>query len=353
MLGNHVQAREAFGKLMGLPPQVLLNPMIDARLAMAVFYAGNGEFGTAMKTFDAILLDMQRQNAHGFFVGISKSYYAWALGRQGRNEEAAKQLREVEECYANIAGMVKHVNVQVSLMAPVRAIVDQVFEIRLDMVNVSRARGSLVAIKDFFPEGLRVCSISAGFNLKNRSVESKEKTLEPFSVASVVLALQAAEAKRFNLTPKVDYIDDFGNNKTAKPQTIQINVSPKPMRTELEDSALSTRQENIEFGSQAAEKAFDYLLRSFAEDYVRRKMPKEKAGWRTLMDIVRQGKITRHSVYGSSRGRRQTLAELEQSHLIETRMFSGERGRGGVVRKVRVCYEKENIKRLVDRDSTV
>ena len=34
--------------------------------------------------------------------------------------------------------------------------------------------------------------------------------------------------------------------------------------------------------------------------------------------------------------------------LVEIRVFPGERGRGGLIQKVRVSYEKETIARLVD-----
>ena len=43
------------------------------------------------------------------------------------------------------------------------------------------------------------------------------------------------------------------------------------------------------------------------------------------------------------------ISELEKRGLVEIRFFSGERGRGGRILKMRPAYEKEIIKRYVDR----
>jgi hypothetical protein len=66
------------------------------------------------------------------------------------------------------------------------------------------------------------------------------------------------------------------------------------------------------------------------------------------MEIVKDGKVSTYSVYGE--GRRGTaLIELERRGLVETRIFPGERGRGGKILKARVCYDKDPVKRQVDR----
>ena len=46
--------------------------------------------------------------------------------------------------------------------------------------------------------------------------------------------------------------------------------------------------------------------------------------------------------------RDRALIELESRGLVEARFFPGERGRGGKILKLRVAYEKEIIKRVID-----
>jgi len=62
-------------------------------------------------------------------------------------------------------------------------------------------------------------------------------------------------------------------------------------------------------------------------------------------------KIPKSQVYGDSRYGHTFAKPLEKvvrSGIVEFRVFPGERGRGGNVIKVRMNYEKEPVKRIVD-----
>ena len=83
---------------------------------------------------------------------------------------------------------------------------------------------------------------------------------------------------------------------------------------------------------------------------MRRRLPLEWSGWRTLMEIVKHTGLSRHSVYGGESSRGLAIVELENRGLIEARVFPKERGRGGKITKVRVFYEKEIIKRRIDQE---
>ena len=106
---------------------------------------------------------------------------------------------------------------------------------------------------------------------------------------------------------------------------------------------------SFEFKTEGARRAFDYLVKSYVEDYMKRRFPLEKSGWRTLMEIIKHGKVSRSSVYASGGGRGASVSELERRGLVEARIFLGERGRGGKIVKMRICYEKEPVKRYIDR----
>ncbi len=66
------------------------------------------------------------------------------------------------------------------------------------------------------------------------------------------------------------------------------------------------------------------------------------------MRIVNDGKLPKSSMYGFRGRKGRALIELESRGLVEARFFPGERGRGGKILKLRVAYEKEIIKRLID-----
>jgi hypothetical protein len=59
-------------------------------------------------------------------------------------------------------------------------------------------------------------------------------------------------------------------------------------------------------------------------------------------------KIPRSAVYGSQGRSGPVLVELERRGLVELRIFPRERGRGGAIKKIRVAYENEIVKRFVE-----
>jgi KaiC/GvpD/RAD55 family RecA-like ATPase len=101
-------------------------------------------------------------------------------------------------------------------------------------------------------------------------------------------------------------------------------------------------------GGIEARTVFNYLAKSFMEDFTANKLAIEQSGWRSRTNIAKATGSTKASLYGEQGRFGPTLKELISSGLVETRFFPGERGRGGEIIKVRVAYEKELVKRLVN-----
>lgn len=105
----------------------------------------------------------------------------------------------------------------------------------------------------------------------------------------------------------------------------------------------------FQFKTENAQKVFEYLTKAFADDYMRKRLALEKSGWRTLIQIKESANVPKSSLYGTVKHRGYVISELEKRGLVETRVFQGERGRGGRILKTRVYYEKETIKRYIDQ----
>jgi len=119
---------------------------------------------------------------------------------------------------------------------------------------------------------------------------------------------------------------------------------------QTEPPRVGAREElSFEFGSEAAQKAFSYIIDAFIDDYMRQKLSLESSGWRTLVDTIKHGGVPKSSVYSAHGGIGGAISELENRGLVEIRVFPGERGRGGRILKVRLAYEKETVKRYVDQ----
>ncbi len=84
----------------------------------------------------------------------------------------------------------------------------------------------------------------------------------------------------------------------------------------------------------------ELLERCYTDDHMAREAAMaEDSGWRSLVFIARTLKIPRSRVYGEGRQERifsKTLETLVKSGSVEYRIFRGERGRGGIIVKVRI-----------------
>jgi hypothetical protein len=169
----------------------------------------------------------------------------------------------------------------------------------------------------------------------------------PFQVEPMKIKVSFAKAGVYDLVPCIFYTDDLGEHRTAKAK--QITITVQVGSGEEKTGVAELLRGKLEFKSEAAEQAFVFLVDAFVEDYFRRRLPKERCGWRTLMDIVKQAKVSRYSMYGSGGHRGLATTELENLGAVEVRFFFGERGRGGKIVKLRVSYEKENVKRYIDQ----
>jgi hypothetical protein len=207
-------------------------------------------------------------------------------------------------------------------------------DFRLDLVNVGKNSGLLVRIENLIPKDFQIMASPAQYKIENNSIDMKGKSLGPLKVESITLRLKTSKPGSFKLSSKVIYVDETGSFKTLKLEPSDIIVQPKS---------------SFKFKTKAATNVFDYLLQSFIEDYMRKRIVLEKSGWRTLMEIVKQGKVSKSNMYGSRGRRGRTVEELERRGLIETRIFPGERGRGGRIRRLRIAYNKDPIKRYIDQ----
>lgn len=224
----------------------------------------------------------------------------------------------------------ENANIQAYLSAPKETVVGNELDIRLDLINVAKSFGLLVRIENLIPPGLKIVASDSRLSIEDGSLDLMGKRLEPLKVDSVKINVQAIEPGIITLDPKVVFVDDAGKFKTCRPKPVRLTVKPRP---------------SFEFRVKFAEAIFDFLVSSYFEDN-EKNMPLDRCGWRSLADVMKNGRVPRSSVYKIGGGRGIAIAELEKRGLIEAKVISGERGRGGNILKLRICYEKEEVKRF-------
>jgi tetratricopeptide (TPR) repeat protein len=105
---------------------------------------------------------------------------------------------------------------------------------------------------------------------------------------------------------------------------------------------LSTR------GSDRSRAVFSYLSNEFNDDFYLKRLSSEACGWRSFIEIARSIGVPVSTFYVASRGRN-LLTDLEKSGLIESRVFQGQRGRGGKTTRLRIAFERDEIRKYLSR----
>jgi tetratricopeptide (TPR) repeat protein len=231
----------------------------------------------------------------------------------------------------------EHANIQAHLTSQDQIGVGDELEVRLDLVNVGRTTGLLVRVDELVPEGLQVLEMAPQYSLENGTLGLKGKKLEPSKVESIKIRLEANDAGVVGFHPRIVYTDQSGQFWVCRPEAVKVFVQ----------ASMAFR-----FKTASAEKAFNFLVQAFIDDYMRRRLIIQEAGWRSLVQISKSARISLRSVYGGSGHHGVTISELQRRGLIETRIFPKERGRGGNIVKARICYDKETIKRYIDHKVT-
>ena len=350
-IGDLKKADHYFGLLMKIPRKILSYPMNAPWVALAegVLFAAKSQWKESNQRFQEPLeLSKKGVWQHLNIPFIFRKTYVWALELQGRTKEAEIQRKWIQEKTEKNARMFANADLHADLIMKKRIIEDEENELRLDLVNVGRGVSSIIKIKGLIPSNeFKVMAFPSYCCLQNGDLEMNEREIGAFQVETIKLNVKAVKTGVFTLNPSVVYVDDLRETKTCKPQPIKIIVNTRivPPR----ETVVETKPAKLEFRSEAAQKAFDFLVKAFVEDYFRKRLPRERSGWRTLMNIVKQAKVTQYSMYGTGGRPGLVTAELEKLGVVEVRVFFGEKGRGGKILKLRVSSEKENVKRYIDQ----
>jgi len=350
-IGDLKKANHYFDLLMKIPPKILSYPRNApiVAIAEAVLFAAKSQWKEAEESFQKSFEISNKGRWQYLNLGIlARKYYIWVLESQKRTKEAEIQRKIAQERTERTVQMFAHVDLQADLIMKKRIIEDEEYKLRLDLVNIGRGAGSIIKINGLIPSNeLKVIAFPSYCCLKNGSLELDGRKIDSFQVENIKLTVKAVKTGVYSLNPSVVYVDDLGETKTCKPKPISVIVNPKLSKVREKETD-ETKPSKLEFKSEAAQKAFDFLVKVFMEDYFRRKLPEERCGWRTLMDIVKKTPVSQYSMYGAGKRSGYAISELERMGVVEFRIFFGERGRGGKVLKLRVDAKKENIKNSVD-----
>jgi tetratricopeptide (TPR) repeat protein len=221
-------AERFFNEWAKLPAALIGHPFGIA--TRAVFYAAKDKWDEAETNF-RLLFDEASKNCTNYDVlVVANQLYAWALERRKRVDQAMALREEYSRIKQRVEAEFEHADLQAHLMVRRQVIVNEEFEIRVDLVNVAQTLGHLVRVEGIFPSDCFVvtalpscCDLHKGF------LSLKDKVICPFKIETVKLKLKAAKPGSYTLNPIAVYIDDLNKTKTYQLKSITLTVkAPKP-----------------------------------------------------------------------------------------------------------------------------
>ena len=163
--------------------------------------------------------------------------------------------------------------------------------------------------------------------------------------------MTARQTGLFELKPQVVFADDKGRQGLAQLEPVMIAV--QEFAKEISRRAPRVLADRIPpapeswFETGRARDVFQHLATVFLRDYLSQGLIADRAGWRSLMDLVRDLGIPRSAFYGPGGRDGAVIVELEKRDLVERKIFPEERGRGGAITRIRVAYENPTVRTLV------
>jgi KaiC/GvpD/RAD55 family RecA-like ATPase/tetratricopeptide (TPR) repeat protein len=253
-LGNIMLAEEFINRIdtqtvsnnINLGAQAPINKRDEARTKAIIFAAKNQwkeaykyleDAPKVAKTTDFILLLSE--------VTI-KADYVWILNKHGRTEEAKIHLKEIQKLRSEIDRRFGHVSIDANLLAPCKVIAGEEFEMRLDLVNVSRKTGLLLKVEGLLPHEFEVANLQDSYPVDESCINLKEKKITPFEVETIKLKVKAQKAGTFNLHPQLVYIDEQSEARTCKLNQATITVNTAKPKFEILPGRASTGFEDLD-----------------------------------------------------------------------------------------------------------
>ena len=245
----------------------------------------------------------------------------------------------------------EHSDVHANLTADRRSVeIGEKVELRIELVNAGRGLAQLVKMDNAVPPGFEMLEGPQKFTLQGSSLDLKGHVLYPLKTEEIKLIVKPVLKGQIRVNPKIRYLDESGRYKSYGPEGIELVVKEADVPDWLRETGKVPVGPELRFGTERAREIFRHLVKAFSEDYFSRGLNTEKAGWRSLMSLVRESGLPRSALYGRSGGRSRALSELEGLGLVEMRVFTDERGRGGTITKARLAYKNAILRKYLGTD---
>jgi hypothetical protein len=119
----------------------------------------------------------------------------------------------------------EHANVQANLVANISEVkVGESFSLSVEFVNAGREPALLMRVEEFVPPDFVVVKKPEIYRIEETCLNMKGKQLAPLKLVEVKLTLQPSKKGKYQLNPRVHYLDEFGQNRSLELKSLEIKV---------------------------------------------------------------------------------------------------------------------------------
>jgi tetratricopeptide (TPR) repeat protein len=119
----------------------------------------------------------------------------------------------------------EHENVQANMIVDKREVkVGESFCLSVEFVNAGKESALLLRVDDFVPSNFVIVKKPEIYRIEDTTLNMKGKQLAPLKLVEVKLTLQPSKKGDYSLYPRVQYLDERGQNKCLQLKTLEIRV---------------------------------------------------------------------------------------------------------------------------------
>jgi len=166
-----------------------------------------------------ILANVKQEKA--LAVSLSQVMQAPTIASSTLSFAAPTPTKEVSIGLENF----EHANVQANLVTTGKQVkVGECFCLSVEFVNAGREPALLLRVDDFVPQDFVVVKKPEIYRIEKTTLNMKGKQLAPLKLVEVKLTLQPSKKGDYTFNPRVQYLDELGQNKSLQLKTLEIKV---------------------------------------------------------------------------------------------------------------------------------
>jgi hypothetical protein len=109
-------------------------------------------------------------------------------------------------------------------------IVGENFDVEVQLVNLGRKTAFLTKVEQIPPEGFNLLEKPEGCTVSDNFLNLKGRRLAPVETMEIKLTLKPKKKGKFVLTPKIQFIDETGKQKSCEPEKLDVTVKELGIR---------------------------------------------------------------------------------------------------------------------------